>query len=103
MKQFRQGDVFITECAIPKTAKKQDKVGRIVLEHGEVTGHAHAIYETEKTDLYLEGSRKWLELCFASEVKHEEHSTVNLPAGTYKVTRQITWSVLDQMGKLVAD
>ena len=46
--QIRQGDVFlIPVAALPAGCKPMQPEGgrRFVLAHGEVTGHAHAIYE----------------------------------------------------------
>lgn len=43
---YRQGDVILIQVDdIPATARelKRDKLGRIVLAYGEVTGHAHAL------------------------------------------------------------
>lgn len=54
---FRQGDVLLRRVSsIPKSAKaaeKKDQPGnsRIVLAYGEVTGHAHAIADTEACNL----------------------------------------------------
>ena len=103
-KQYRQGDVFLIEIKdIPKTAKKEKKAGRIVLEYGEVTGHAHAINETEGVDMFLEGARKFLEVCLAAPLTHEEHETIVIPPGRYEVRRQCTWSALEQMSRKVVD
>lgn len=100
--QYRQGDVFLIAAEL--TGKKQAKPEtRLVLEYGEVTGHAHAIHETEKIDLYLEGTRRYLEVCLAAPLVHEEHDTITLPPGSYEVRRQYTWSVLEQMNKVVID
>lgn len=44
--QFRQGDVLIERIAeLPTTAVKQK--GRVILAHGEVTGHAHTFDSTD--------------------------------------------------------
>jgi len=104
MNQYRQGDVFITEVnEIPKTAQEQKPQSRIVLEYGEVTGHAHAINDPTEAKLFLDGVRKFLEVCLAASVSHEEHATIALPAGQYEVRRQVTWSALEQMSRVVAD
>jgi hypothetical protein len=46
---LRQGDVLVQSVAsIPKKAKPVAReAGRVVLAHGEITGHAHAIAEME--------------------------------------------------------
>ncbi len=106
MPMYRQGDVLIMSVdLIPKSAKKQPKNGRIVLEYGEITNHAHAINDISKTDLYLDGTRKFLEICLAKSaaVTHEEHRKIELPKGKFEVRRQVTWSALQQMARVVAD
>jgi len=103
-RQYRQGDVFIIQTdMIPAQAEKQNEKSRIVLEHGEVTGHAHAINDTKEADLYLQNARKFLEVCMSASVSHEEHKTIVLPKGNYEVRRQCTWSALEAMARLVAD
>lgn len=105
--QFRQGDVFFIETSKPTSAKKQEvPKDRLVLEYGEVTGHAHAINEPETVDLYLEGTKRFLEMCYEKPVavQHEEHDTITLPKDkVFEVRRQQTWSVLEQMSKVVID
>lgn len=68
--------------------------GRIVLAHGEVTGHAHAIAEPE-ADLYAgaDAGVTFLEVRAAmAALQHEEHSTINLERGNYRVVRQREYS-----------
>lgn len=88
---YRQGDVLIRRVdSISKTKPMEREQGRVVLAHGEVTGHAHAItekgvnqYRTEVPDVTA------LEIEQAvAMLKHEEHSTIELPQGSYEVTRQ---------------
>ena len=51
-KQFRQGDVLIERVGeLPKKLKKQEKQNRVILAHGEVTGHAHEIAAPELATL----------------------------------------------------
>ena len=49
--QFRQGDVFLERVSqIPRSARDldaRDSMNRLVLAHGEKTGHAHAIHESD--------------------------------------------------------
>lgn len=101
--QFRQGDVLVERInSLPQNLveAKEDK-NRIVLQFGEVTGHAHAIYTPEKVNVFLsqgtptslvegmEGGREgFLEVLERSYLKHEEHSAITLEPGIYKVTRQ---------------
>ena len=84
--QYRQGDVLIerTSETIPTT--KPDQTGRIILAHGEVTGHSHDVIEGEawKTD----GGVDIVRVKKATEVRHQEHGRIPLKRGTHKIVRQ---------------
>lgn len=105
---FRQGDVMIVSCdAIPAdlTPVERDN-GRIVLAYGEVTGHAHAILDSEA--MLLQGAdleTRFLNVLAEGGVKlvHEEHSTVDIPAGTYRVIRQREYDLASGAVRQVAD
>jgi len=89
--QYRQGDVYLVATAGPAAGAvpvARDN-GRIVLAYGEVTGHAHAI--TAPTAALLadpETGQRWLVAPDGAVIGHEEHSQVQLPAGTYEVRTQ---------------
>lgn len=94
---YRQGDVLVVAVEeIPAGAKEVPREdGRVVLAHGEVTGHAHAIlapqaqlYAMEDTGSGGAPPRRYLGLSTPAELQHEEHSTIALPAGKYEVVRQ---------------
>lgn len=108
-KQYRQGDVLIEEVrALPGKLKPPTKEnGRVILAHGEVTGHAHEIsppklatlHEMEEavrllgdTDGAEAMTRTALLVKKAAKVVHQEHSTIPLPPGEYVVTRQREYS-----------
>lgn len=94
---YRQGDVLIERIgSLPATLTKIDREnGRVILAHGEVTGHAHAIADSH-ADLYSsqqEAGVTFLEVRDAvAALKHDEHSTIALPPGNYRVTRQREYS-----------
>lgn len=79
--KFRHGDVQIIKVdSIPIGAKKLD---RKELAYGEVTGHAHRIdvgdlFETKDGQLYLRVNE-------LTRVSHEEHKTMVLEPGCYRV------------------
>lgn len=93
---YRQGDVLVLSVAeIPAGAKevlRED--GRVVLAHGEVTGHAHAILAPTAMLYAFEeaggggAQRRYLGLAEPVALQHEEHSTIHLPPGDYEVVRQ---------------
>ena len=90
MKMYRQGDVLIQVVPeIPVGAKlvARDN-GRIVLAYGEVTGHAHAIAEAEVDLFEIEEGIRYMDVQMEAYLRHEEHATVTLPPGKYRVVRQ---------------
>jgi hypothetical protein len=94
---FRQGDVLVLRVArLPKGTKAIQRQGRIVLAHGEVTGHAHAIADSETQEFSLEQAgvavRRFLKVVSEAHVKHEEHATIALPAGLYEIVQQREYS-----------
>ena len=99
MKIYRQGDVLlISTNSIPKSAKKlKPEGGRVVLAHGEVTGHAHAIYNPSIAALYGDGLDRFLKVMEAVPLSHEEHSAIQLPAGNYRVIIQKSYTTAEMV------
>jgi len=94
----RHGDLLIESIdKIPEDTKVR-KSG-IILD-GEVTGHAHRLnggLVLEKED------RVYLSLKSPGTVTHEEHHTINLPAGDYAITRQREYDPYEKAVRNVAD
>lgn len=88
---YRQGDVLIvrTDHSTDGFTEVLRENGRVVLAHGEATGHAHAI-KTPDARLFMEdgGGRGLLHVPSGADVVHEEHKTIALPPGLYEVRRQ---------------
>jgi hypothetical protein len=90
---FRQGDVLIRRVSrLPKGSKDVTPKGRVVLAHGEVTGHAHAIAEGEASEFSLADAgaavRRFLKVVSEATVRHEEHAPIPLPSGIYEIVIQ---------------
>lgn len=91
---YRQGDVMVRKVGtIPAAATEVQNEGRIVLAHGEVTGHAHAIGIEEAAEFTFAeaGSivRRFLKVFDkGAKLKHEEHATIPLPPGLYEIVQQ---------------
>src|ERR1700687_3249442 len=101
--QYRQGDVFFEEATIPSHLKAEPKKDtKIILEHGETTGHYHAV-EAEHANLYLDGCRQYLEVCLALPMTHQEHEEIVYPAKSYERCKQLTYDYLAEMAKQVID
>lgn len=89
MKIKRQGDVLLVQVKVmPKNAIRHTEDTRVVLAHGEVTGHAHAIYEPAKAKLWDAGAERFLQVLETVALRHEEHKPVSLEAGIYRVVIQ---------------
>lgn len=91
---------------IPATAKRQKKSQKVILAHGEVTGHHHALEVADPAD-WWKGEQEiaptlekpstlagelFLALPIGGVVTHPEHSKIELPSGNYRVTRQREYS-----------
>lgn len=113
-KLFRQGDVLIVAVdELPADVKPVAREnGQVILAHGEVTGHAHAILD-ERAELVTPGDDQLvtadeaLELYLLVhgdepvELVHQEHDTIALPPGQYEVRRQREYA--PEETRLVAD
>ena len=90
-KQYRHGDVLIEETsALPKS---REKLQHSILAHGEVTGHCHRLKESSEADLYATPEGLYLHVRGRTvSVIHEEHSTITLTSGYYRVWRQREYS-----------
>jgi hypothetical protein len=94
---IRQGDVLVVPCnTVPKTRKPVAREnGRLILAHGEATGHAHAIID-EHAELVTAGQANELYLLVHGRdpvaLVHDEHDTLTITPGTYRVVRQREYS-----------
>jgi hypothetical protein len=94
---FRQGDVLIIPVKqLPKNLQPVEREGgRVVLAHGEVTGHAHAIKD-QRAALFRDPKLAAIFMHVSGDetvaLEHDEHETINLPAGNYQVIRQREYS-----------
>lgn len=92
---FRQGDVLIRRVAkLPNVVEAIEREnGRVVLAHGELTGHAHAINDKGVRLLQDPSKARFIEVTDDTvSLVHEEHSTVSIPKGFYRVLRQTEYA-----------
>lgn len=94
---IRQGDVLLIPVdAVPAETKPVAREqGRLILAHGEVTGHAHAIVEKEAELVTAAQAAELYLLVHGSDpvhLRHEEHDTLQVPPGDYRVRRQREYS-----------
>lgn len=93
---YRQGDVLIAPVACkPETACEEieRENGRLILAHGEATGHAHAIKDKSAV-MFRDPKLAKIFLSVtdhAVALEHNEHTTIKLPPGDYEVIRQVEY------------
>ena len=92
--KYTQGDVFIESIdKIPNGVKKKDNI----LAYGEITGHRHR-FESKAIQVFVdEDKQQFIEVSNNEEglLVHEEHDTVHLPKGKYKVRLQREYDVIE--------
>lgn len=108
MHLIRQGDVLIVPVYnIPSTTKLVAREGgRLILAHGEATGHAHAIVDESAELVTAEGSSELYLLVHgleAVELVHDEHDTLSIAPGSYRVVRQREYRSADMAPLQVED
>jgi len=92
MNTFRQGDLlFIQVDTVPAGKPVRRENRRLILARGEQTGHAHAIV-TPNVKLIEAFQEHYIVAPVPFEITHEEHATVAMPAGTFKVVHQREYS-----------
>lgn len=83
---YRQGDLlFVEESNIPENAIEQCDG---VLAISEVTGHRHRIVDRNKAIMLIAGLISYVRVMNDVDIVHEEHDTITLPSGDWKVIRQ---------------
>jgi hypothetical protein len=115
-KQYRQGDVLLVPIEdVPRGMRSVPlEHGRLVLAHGEVTGHAHAISagraeligrtEDREKLVTAEQAVELYLLVHGDEpvqLVHEEHATIDVDPGRYRIVRQREYA--PEANRLVAD
>lgn len=101
--QYRQGDVLVDPIpTIPASAKPAKTKNRVILAHGEATGHCHAIdYRSKQMKVYADGEQLYLRVLTPVVLQHQEHAPATIEPGDYIVRRQVeVW--LDEV-RQVAD
>lgn len=90
----RQGDVLVIRVARPsaKLEPIPTEDGKVVLAHGEVTGHAHVVESLGSASvnfvLNTATQKRYFHSAQPMHLKHEEHGALRLPAGWYEVRIQ---------------
>lgn len=99
--QGRQGDVLLIQTNEKARTKNHVEVkregGALVLQHGTVTGHSHAIRSPGVHLFAAEGEAdRVLSVETTATLQHEEHGPIEIPAGIHLVRIQREWSGDDE-------
>lgn len=98
---YRQGDVLVRRIADrQRTGKDASEQGRVILAHGEVTGHAHEVVgaagvatQAPPAQFFEDpNGRRFLFVDRTCALTHQEHGTISLAPGCYEVVRQREYS-----------
>lgn len=85
---YRQGDVLLQKMdSLPPNCQPVEFDERIVLAYGEVTGHCHA-FSTSSAAMFTYNGQRLVQVIEGAQLRHEEHATIVLPKGVYKVIQQ---------------
>lgn len=90
--QFRQGDILFVKAIEAPSGDEvaRDNQNRVVVAEGEATGHCHAIHE-DAVKMFRDNKldRTWIVVSDnAADVVHEEHDTITLDEGTWRIVYQ---------------
>lgn len=103
---LRHGDLLLSSIAKADLPKGSKSLKTDVLAEGEATGHMHRLvgnaqileFKTENGTV-----EKFVEAKQESELVHEEHNTIQIPKGVYKVVQEREFDVIDEMAREVYD
>jgi len=87
---MRQGDVFIETIDVVPQEVAERPLPHGTLVHGEVTGHSHRLEDLATGQLYAGRApgELFLRISAPARIIHEEHGTITLSVGAYRVWRQ---------------
>lgn len=83
---YQQGDVLLKkiEINLENAVKEMPNGGRWIIAEGEVTGHAHAITESEAI-VYTKNGVRYILTEQGFTITHEEHGPITVEPGTYEI------------------
>lgn len=102
---YRHGDLILGRSSEEVSGMEKVASRTFVLAEGETTGHKHVIAsETGTVDIYRSGSGEiYVAIDGKASVSHDEHSTIEIPSGTYKLGRQREYDYFEMKANQVID
>ena len=100
---YRHGDILLRAVgSIPATAKKQASGQSFVLARGEATGHTHTLVGTSP-EIYVDGDDIFAKVLTETPLTHEEHKTIIIQPGTYKIVHEQQYNPFTKVLERVRD
>jgi len=106
---YRHGDLLITQInAIPEdTVQIHEKI----IAEGEISGHKHKLVGSAQVhirpsflnDPINDNSEIWFNAFDEIKIIHEEHKTLEIPKGVYKVTKEQQFDPFEHLIQEVID
>jgi len=95
---YQQGDLILTAVGGVEGKATDNRV----LAEGEATGHSHVIDDAAKVFVAEDGTL-YVETDAPVSVLHEEHGTITIPAGKYRVGRVMEYDHFAEEASQVID
>lgn len=85
--KIRHGDLLLTKVETMPNGKTIKHDGQYILAEGEMTGHAHRL-TGDPNQLKVREKRNvtYMSLTIPMPLTHEEHKTIEIPFGIWKLT-----------------
>jgi len=104
MNPKQQGDVFIEPVSeMPEGNAVAAIGGRYILAEGEATGHAHAISDIAGVEFVEKDGMFYIKNSRPVRVDHEEHKSITLPIGIWRVRGVREYDHLAEEARRVVD
>ena len=97
---LQQGDVILEKVNDVEGVKIKHNG---VLMEGEVTGHAHRIVDIAGVEFYNKDGLLYLKTNKPIDVVHEEHGTITVDPGIYKIRKVREYDHFDEEAREVRD
>src|SRR5437016_14279292 len=106
MRIYRHGDVLFQEVQkielVYNTQTSEDEKKGII-QRGESTGHAHVIEDMTGVGIFSNWRDRFLKAEQAFTILHEEHKSLTLPAGNYRIRIPRGFAYLKRAARMVVD
>ena len=88
----RQGDILLVKVNneqgfFESTKEIEPQNGKLILALGEATGHSHYVPSSDGA-MFEFDQEVYLRVNTPTELRHQEHDTIQLPIGIYKKIQQ---------------